>query len=61
MNETKEILSRRETADLLGICLTSLNKLSIPKTQIRRRVFYRRATIENWLQTNETAREAQPC
>jgi excisionase family DNA binding protein len=46
---TKEVLSRKEAAEYLGVCKTTLDRLSIPKTQIRRRVLYRREILDKWL------------
>jgi hypothetical protein len=50
---TKEIMSRREAAAYVGICLATLDCLGIPKTQIRRRVFYRKATLDRWVAEQE--------
>lgn len=44
------LLSRKETAGYLGgICLTTLSRLDIPQVKIRRRVFYRKVDVKNWL------------
>ena len=52
---TKEILSRKEAALYLGICKTTLDRLNIARTQIRRRVLYRKEILDKWLakQTEE--------
>ena len=47
--ETPDILSRRETAAVLGICLTTLDRLDIPRTRVRHRVMYKREVINKWL------------
>jgi hypothetical protein len=44
-----DILSRREAAVFMGICRTTLDRLDIPKTKIRRRVMYKREVLEKWL------------
>ena len=49
VTQTKEILSRKEAAEFLGVCKTTLDRLNIPRTQIRRRVFYRREVLNKWL------------
>ena len=50
LNEKKEILlSRKQTAEYLCICKTTLDRLGIPATRIRRRVFYRQIVLEQWL------------
>jgi hypothetical protein len=50
----KEILSRLEAAEYLGVCKTTLDRLAIPKTQIRRRVLYRREILDKWLLQHTT-------
>jgi excisionase family DNA binding protein len=49
MTTTKEILSRKEAAEYLGVCKTTLYRLNIAKTQIRRRVMYRKTILDQWL------------
>jgi len=46
---TSEILSRREAAAYLGICLTSLDQLDIPRTKVGCRVMYKRDVISKWV------------
>ena len=43
------LLNRSEAAQFLGIGLNTLALLDIPKTQIRRRVLYRRDLLEKWV------------
>jgi hypothetical protein len=50
-----ELMSRTEAASYLRICKTTLDRLEIPRTQIRKRVLYRKATLDNWLASQETA------
>ena len=52
-NQTQEVLTRKEAAFLIRVCLTSLDRMRLPVIRIERRVFYRRATLEAWLSTNE--------
>jgi len=47
-----EILSRKATAQYLGICVTTLDRLSIPKTRIGRRVMYTRDVLNKWIAGN---------
>jgi len=49
MEKQNEVLSRKETAVYLGICLTTLDRLDIPKTKIRHRVLYKRNEIIKWI------------
>ena len=46
---TSEILSRRETAVYLGICLTSLDHLDIPRTKVGHRVMFKREVLNKWI------------
>jgi hypothetical protein len=52
MNNDKasvEILSRKKAAAFLGICLTSLDRLDIPRTKIGHRVMFKRDVLEKWI------------
>ena len=44
-----DILSRREAAAFLGICLATLDRLDIPRTRIRHRVVYKREALNKWV------------
>jgi hypothetical protein len=46
------LLNRSEAARFLGIGLNTLALLDIPKTQIRRRILYRRDILEKWAKDN---------
>jgi hypothetical protein len=46
---TSDILSRREAAGFLGICLTTLDRLDIPRTRVRHRVMYKRDVLNKWI------------
>jgi hypothetical protein len=52
-NATGEVLSRKQAACYLGICLTTLSRLNIPHAQIRKRVMYRKTTLDSWLAKQE--------
>jgi excisionase family DNA binding protein len=45
----KEVLSRKEAAAYIGVCKSTLDRLNIPKIQIRRRVLFKRESIDEWL------------
>jgi hypothetical protein len=49
---TNEVLSRKQAAKFLGVCTTTLDRMKIPKTQIRRRVLYRQSVLLKWLEKN---------
>jgi hypothetical protein len=51
-----DILSRKQAAELLGICRTTLDRLDIPRTKIRRRVMYKRTVLEQWLNEHTEGR-----
>ena len=53
-----EILSRKKAAAFLGVCLTTLDRLDIPRTRIRHRVMFRRDILDRWVveQTENGAR-----
>jgi len=53
------LLSRKQAAEFLGnICTTTLDRLKIDRTVIRRRVFYRLDVLEKWL-ADHTQTQAQ--
>jgi hypothetical protein len=54
MNKTiiSELFDRKETAQYLRICKTTLDSLLIPRIKIRRRVFYRKPDLDQWLTQN---------
>ena len=55
-----DIFSRRQAAEFLGICRTTLDRLDIPRIKIRRRVMYKRAALERWLDEHtESKRDGQ--
>jgi hypothetical protein len=42
-------MDRRQAAEYLHCCLSTLAKLSIPIVKIRRRVLYRKADLNQWI------------
>jgi len=46
------ILSRKEAARHLGICLATLDKLDLQKTRIGRRVMFTPDTLARWIARN---------
>jgi hypothetical protein len=46
------LLNRSEAAKYLGIGINTLSLLDIPKTQIRKRILYRRDILEKWAKEN---------
>jgi hypothetical protein len=50
-------LSRKQAANYLGVCTTTLDRLAdLPRVNIRGRVFYRPVDIETWLEKNAKPR-----
>ena len=49
---SKEVMSRSEAAAYIGIGKSTLDKLDIPRTQVRRRVFFKKEVIDKWLSQN---------
>lgn len=49
MENKDDVLSRKEAAKYLGICLTTLDRLDIPRLRIRHRVLYKRQAVIKWL------------
>ena len=47
--KTSDVLSRKQAAEYLTINKGTLDKLGIPKIQIRRRVVYKKTDIDAWL------------
>jgi hypothetical protein len=45
----EEIIDRRSAARLIGVGLTTLSRLPIPRMKVRRRVFYLRSKIFEYL------------
>jgi len=44
-----DILTRKEAAAFIGVCQNTLDKLDIPKTKVRRRVFYKIDELNKWI------------
>lgn len=49
ITENIEILSRKEAAAFLGVCLTTLDRLDVPRTKIRHRIMYKSDVIKKWV------------
>ena len=51
---TKEVMSRREVAAYIGIGLTTLDRLNIPRMKIRKRVLFKKDAVDKWLLSQQT-------
>jgi len=49
-----EVMSRTEAAAYIGIGKSTLDKLAIPKIQIRKRILFRKEAIDKWLLSQQT-------
>jgi len=54
---TPEVLSRREAAAFLGICLTTLDRLDIPRTKLRHRTMYKPDVLKKWIDDHTESRK----
>ena len=54
--KSSDVLSRQAAAEYLSICKSTLDKLDIPRTKIRKRVLYRKSTLDSWLAKQERLR-----
>jgi len=61
MNSSDVLMTRKQAAEYLGkICLTSLGRLPIRCTRIRRRVFYRKSVLDTFLEESTQSKGAKP-
>jgi len=44
-----DILTRKEAAVFIGVCENTLDKLDIPRTKVRRRIFFKREILLKWI------------
>jgi len=49
---TPEIMTRKQTAKFIGICLSTLDRLGIPKTKVSHRIFYKTSVVRKWIDAN---------
>ena len=55
LERVPDVLTRKGAAAYLSISPGTLDKLPIPRVQIRRRVVYRKADLEAWLHAHVNA------
>jgi len=58
---TPDVLSRREAAKYLGVCLTTLDRLDIPKTRIRHRVMFKLDVLKKWIDDHTEGSHLKEC
>jgi excisionase family DNA binding protein len=49
------VLTRREAADYLRVSLSCFDRLGVPRIKVRRKMLFRRETLDRWLAENEAA------
>jgi len=61
MNTTNipEILTRKEAASFIRVCITSFDRMRLPCFRVGRRVFYRKSTLDAWISTQEKSKGRQ--
>ncbi len=59
MTTNKEVMSRAEAAAYIGIGKSTLDKLDIPKIQIRKRILFKKEAIDKWLSSQQTKTTAR--
>ena len=47
-----KVLSRKQASEFLGVCVTTLDGMNIPRVKLRRRVLYQQSELINWLKKN---------
>jgi len=52
--QPKDVMSRAQAAAYIGIGKSTLDRLDIPKIQIRRRVLFKKEAIDKWLTAQQT-------
>jgi len=51
-SKVKDVMNRREAAAYLGICLSTLDRLDVPRLRMRHRVAYKREELNKWIDSN---------
>lgn len=54
----RDILNRREAAEYLGVCVTTLDRLDITRSRMRHRVAYSREELKRWFE-NQSERKGR--
>jgi excisionase family DNA binding protein len=55
-----DVLSRAEAAEYLRVCKTTLDRLDIPRTQVRRRVLFKKTVLDAWLDAHTAPSTEHP-
>jgi excisionase family DNA binding protein len=52
--QPKDVMSRAQAAEYIGIGKSTLDRLNIPKIKIRKRVLFKKEAIDKWLFSQQT-------
>lgn len=55
----EKVFSRKEAAEFLGVYRTTLDRMDLPRTKVRRRVFFRQTELIRWLEENAGGKGAK--
>ena len=55
----ENVLSRKQAAEFLGVCKATLDRMKLPRTKVRRRVFFRQSELIRWLEENTYGKGAR--
>jgi predicted DNA-binding transcriptional regulator AlpA len=51
MNQETDVLTRKQAAAIIQVCVTTLDRITdLPRFKIRRAVRFRRADLDKWLE-----------
>jgi hypothetical protein len=56
---TSDILTRQQAAEYLHVCRTTLDRLNLPRIQLRRRIVFKKAILEAWLEEHTQIKGAR--
>jgi len=54
-----DILTRKEAAAFIGVCQNTFDQLDIPRTNVRRRVFFKRDELNKWIDDHTEKRKGK--
>jgi len=55
-NQVPEVLTRKEAAYFILVCIASFDRLRLPCFRVGRRVFYRKSTLDAWISAQEKSK-----
>jgi excisionase family DNA binding protein len=58
-NQFPDVLTRKQAAEYLHVCRTTLDRLDLPRIQVRRRVLFKKTALDTWLDQHSTVKGEQ--